>query len=292
LEAKGGITMHDVLENMRIDLETRDLTENTVATYLRYAGKFIAEVGKPLRKVTRDDVRQYLLALRELGLSPETRNMVLCAVRFLFSTTLRRPAVTDGIRRARTQPKVPVILSRNDVAHLLEAIRSVTYRAMVAVLYGAGLRVSEMCAIRIEDIDSERMQLRIPQGKTGQRYARLTPAVLKALRAHYRLRRPKGPYLFPGHGTGRPITRVAVAKALATVSEELGLRKRVHPHLLRHAFAVHLLELGTDLRTVQLLLGHRCISSTARYLQLSRAQLARAPSPIDLIGSPSARVLD
>jgi integrase/recombinase XerD len=136
------------------------------------------------------------------------------------------------------------------------------------------------------------MQLRIPQGKTGQRYARLTPAVLNELRAYYRVRRPKGPYLFPGRGTGRPITRVAVAKALAVVSDQLALKKRVHPHLLRHAFAVHLLELGTDLRTVQLLLGHRCLSSTARYLHLSRAQLARAPSPIDLIGSPRARILD
>ena len=277
--------MHDVLQSMRIDLEMRELTENTVSTYLRYAGRFIAEVGVPLRKVTRDDVRQYLLRLRAQGVSPETRNVALCAIRFLFSTTLRRPRATEGIRRARTQPKVPVILSRSDMAHLLAAIESITYRAMVAVLYGCGLRVSEMCAIRICDIDSERMQLRIAQGKTGQRYARLTPAVVRALRAYYRARRPKGPYLFPGRGTGRPITRVAVGMALSTVSQQLGFRKRVHPHLLRHAFAVHLLELGTDLRTVQLLLGHRCISSTARYLQLSRAQLAKAPSPIDLISS-------
>jgi site-specific recombinase XerD len=257
---------------------------------LHRAGKFVAEVGIPVRRVKRDDVRQYLAALRARGVSPETRNVYLHAIRFLFSTTLRRPGVTDGIRRARTQPKVPIVLSTSDVAHVLASIRSVTYRAMVAVLYGCGLRVSEMCAIAIEDIDSERMQIRIPQGKTGQRYARLTPAVLKALRAHYRLRRPKGPYLFPGRGTGRPITRVAVATALATVSEELGLRRRIHPHALRHAFAVHLLELGADLRTVQLLLGHRAISSTARYLQLTTAHLAQAPSPIDLIESPRARI--
>ncbi len=284
--------MHDVLNNMRIDLETRGLSSNTVSTYLRYARQFVREIGKPLEQVDRDDVRQYLVRLRAQGKRAPTRNLALAATRFLFSTTLRRPEVVAGIRRARIQPTVPVILSGSEVAHLLASLRSVTYRAMVATLYGTGLRVSEMCALRIEDIDSKRMQLRIPQGKTGQRYARLTPAVLKELRAYYRQRRPKGPYLFPGRGTGRPITRVAVATALATVSQELGLRKRIHPHLLRHAFAVHLLELGTDLRTVQLLLGHRCIRSTVRYLQLSRAQLARAPSPIDLIGSPTARVLD
>jgi integrase/recombinase XerD len=288
LEAKGGTTMHDVLEDMRIDLEMRGLRESTVITYLRYARQFVNEVGKPLEEVQRDDVRRYLLTLRR----PPTRNVALCALRFLFCATLDRPELVRGIRRARTQPTVPVILSGSEMAELLASLRSVTYRAMVATLYGTGLRVSEMCALRIEDIDSRRMQLRIPDAKTGQRYARLTPAVLKELRAYYRQRRPKGPYLFPGRGTGRPITRVAVAKALATVSEELGLRKRVHPHLLRHAFAVHLLELGADLRRVQLLLGHRCIHSTVRYLHLSRAQLARAPSPIDLIGSPAARVLD
>ena len=212
--------MHDVLKDMQKDLETRDLRPNTVTAYLRYARKFVREIGKPLGEVDRDDVRQYLLTLRARGLRPPTRNMALAAVHFLFCTTLRRPQVVAGIRRA------------------------------------------------------------------------LTPAVLRELRAYYRARRPRGPYLFPGRGTGRPITRVAVAKALAVVSAELGLRKRVHPHLLRHAFAVHLLELGTDLRTVQMLLGHRCLSSTARYLYLRRAQLARAPSPIDLIGSPRARILD
>jgi integrase/recombinase XerD len=278
--------MHDVLKSMRLDLETRGLAKNTIATYMRYAQKFAAEMGIPLRKVKRDDVRQYLADLRARGVTAVTRNVYLHAIRFLFSTTLRRPGVTAGIRRARTQSKVPIILSTSDVAVLLTSIRSVTYRAMVAVLYGCGLRVSEMCAIRIEDIDSERMQIRIPQGKTGQRYARLTPAVLRGLRAHYRLRRPKGPYLFPGRGTGRPITRAAVAKVLATVSEELGLRRRIHPHALRHAFAVHLIELGTDLRTVQLLLGHRSIRSTVQYLQLTNVHLAQAPSPIDLIDSP------
>jgi site-specific recombinase XerD len=283
--------MHDVIEDMRIDLAVRDLRPNTIETYLRYAAKFTKEIGKPLDQVDRDDVRQYLLALLARGVRAPTRNLALAAIRFLYSTTLRRHDVTDGIRRARTRSRIPVILSGTEAAQLLTGIRSVTHRAMVAVLYGTGLRVSEMCRLRIEDVDSRRMLLRVADGKTGQRCARLTPGVLAALRAHYRVRRPKGPYLFPGRPADKPVTRVAVAKALAKITQELGLRKRVHPHALRHAFAVHLLELGTDLRTVQLLLGHRCISSTARYLQLSHAQLARAPSPLDVLGTAHARLL-
>ena len=139
--------MHDALKDMQIDLETRDLRPNTVATYLRCARKFIQEIGKPLGKVDREDVRQYLLTLRAHGKRAPTRNVALGAIRFLFCTTLRRPEVVAGIRRARTQPTVPVILSGSEMAHLLAAIRSVTYRAMVAILYGSGLRVSEMCAL-------------------------------------------------------------------------------------------------------------------------------------------------
>jgi len=229
--------MHDVLQNMRIDLETRELCPNTVETYLRHAGKFVEQVGKPLEQVERDDVRQYLLRLRHGGVRGPTRNMTLHATRFLFTCTLNRPEVTAGIRRARVQSRVPVVLSGSEMAQLLAGIRSVTYRAMVATLYGTGLRVSEMCHLRIVDIDTKRMRLRVAEGKTGQRYARLTPAVLAALRAHYRLRRPKGPYLFPGRSGDRPITRVAVAKTLAKVAQELGLRKRVHPHALRNVSA-------------------------------------------------------
>jgi len=283
--------MHDVLEDMRIDLELRGLLDNTVKTYLRYAGKFVDEIGIPLDQVTRDDVRHYLHRLRRRGVSPQTRNMYLTATRFLFTSTLQRPDVTVGIRRARVKTKVPLVLSGSEVERILKGIRSVTHRAMVAILYGSGLRVSEMCRLRIGDIDSKRMRLLIAQGKTGQRYARLTPAGLKALREHYRSRRPQGPYVFPGRAASKPITRVAVAKALSKVGQELGLRKRVYPHALRHSLAVHLLDLGADLRTVQVLLGHRRITSTTAYLHLSQAQLSRAPSPLDALGTPRARRL-
>lgn len=283
--------MHDVLEDMRIDLELRGLRDNTVQTYLRYAGKFIDGVGKPLEEVNRDDVRQYLLGLKDAGVRPPTRNMHLTAIQTLFSSTLQRPEVTAGIRRARVQHKVPVVLSGSEVDQLLKGIRSVTHRAMVATLYGAGLRVSEMCRLRIADVDSKRMRLRIVEGKSHQRYARLTPRTLQALRRYFRIRHPRGPYLFPGRSGNQPITRVSVAKALAKVARELGLRKRVYPHALRHSFAVHLLDLGADLRTVQLLLGHHRITSTAHYLHLSQAQLRRAPSPLDTLGTSRARPL-
>jgi site-specific recombinase XerD len=283
--------MHDVLEDMRNGLELRGLSDNTVKTYLRYAGRFVRGRRKPLQEVGRDDVCRYLLRLKRRGVHPATRNMHLVAIRTLFSFTLHRPEVTAGIRRARVKHKVPLVLSGSEVERVLEGIRSVTHRAMVAVLYGAGLRVSEMCRLRICDVDSKRMRLLILEGKSHQRYARLTPRMLRELRAYFRARRPKGPYLFPGQSGKKPVTRVAVAKTLAQVGRELGLRKRLYPHALRHSYAVHSLELGADLRTVQLLLGHQRITSTTRYLHLSQKQLARAPSPLDTLGTSRARPL-
>jgi site-specific recombinase XerD len=148
--------------------------------------------------------------------------------------------------------------------------------------------VTELCTLRIHDVDSKRMRLRITDAKTGDRYARLSPAVLEALRAHYRARRPPGPWLFPGRPSTKPLTRAAVARVLSRAATELGLNKHVHPHALRHSFAVHLLDLGADLRTVQVLLGHRRVTSTTQYLYLSQERLGRAPSPLDVLGTDQA----
>jgi site-specific recombinase XerD len=283
--------MHDVLKNMRTDLELRGLRENTVVTYLRCAADFLRHVAKPPDELTRDDVRDYLLGLKRRGIAPPSRNLCLTAIRFLALTTLQRPELTVGLRRAKVRCKVPSVFSGGEVKELLGTIRSPKHRAMVATLYGAGLRVSEMCGLRIQDIDSQRMRLRITDGKTGERYARLTPALLETLRAYYREHRPHGPYLFPGRSPERPVTRVSVAMTLAKVGREIGLKKRVYPHALRHTFAVHLLDLGADLRTVQLLLGHRRITSTTHYLQLSETHLGRAPSPLDALGTEQANRL-
>ena len=281
--------MHDVLEDMRVALELRAYRPNTVALYLRYARRFLREVPKPLEELSHDDVVAWLHRLARRGLSAQTRNVALAATRMLLEI-VGRAEVVAKIKRARERRKVPMVLSGTEVHQLLRAIGSPTHRAMVAVMYGAGLRVSEMCHLRIQDIDSKRMLLRVVEGKTGDRFVRLSPRLLEALRQHWRARRPKGPYLFPGRA-GRPVTRAAVAKVLGKVCANLGFEKRVHPHALRHSFAVHLLELGADVRTVQLMLGHQRITSTMQYLHLTQVQLARAPSPLDVLGSPKARRL-
>jgi site-specific recombinase XerD len=284
--------MYDVLNDMREQLEVRGFRPNTISIYLRYAGKFLSSLDKPLSEVTRGDVQDFLLTRARQGTAARTRNVLRAALTFLFARVLERPEVTQGIPHARVSATVPTILSGSEMHALLTHIDSPTHHALVATLYGSGLRVSELCNLRISDVDSKRMRLRIADAKNGDRYARLTPAVLDALRAHYKARRPPGPLLFPGRPSTKPLSRTAVAKALRRAACELGITKRVHPHGLRHSFAVHLLDLGADLRTVQVLLGHRRVTSTTQYLYLSQERLARAPSPLDALGTEQASRLD
>jgi site-specific recombinase XerD len=283
--------MHDVLDDMRVALELRGFSRSTIETYTRYARKFLNRLDMPLDDVDRGRVERYLLELARKGIAAQTRNVHLASLRFLFAKSLGRPELTAGIPNARVRTPLPTVLSGSEVEQVLGHLRSATHRAMVAALYGAGLRVSEMCRLRIADVDSKRMLLRVVDGKNGDRYVRLSPAVLKALRVHYHARRPAGPYLFPGRPAHKPVTRAAIAKVLGKVGRELGFRKRVHPHALRHSYAVHLLDLGADLRTVQVLLGHRRVTSTTQYLHLSHDRLARAPSPLDALGTDQARKL-
>jgi integrase/recombinase XerD len=223
--------MHDVLNDMRCTLERRGFRPNTIATYLCQTRKFLEWLNKPARATTRRDVERYLLALARQGTAPRTRNVTLAVLRLLFVEVLERPDVTAGIRRARVLPTVPTILSGSEVQALLGHLESPTHRALIATLYGCGLRVTELCTLRIDDVDSKRMRLRIADAKNGDRDARLTPAVLEALRAHYRARRPSGPWLFPGRPSTRPLNRASVSRVLRQAATELGLTKRVHAHV-------------------------------------------------------------
>jgi site-specific recombinase XerD len=183
------------------------------------------------------------------------------------------------------------ILSGSEVLRLLAATRSAKYRALILLMYGAGLRSGEALALCVDDIDSSRMLLRVRQSKTKPRYVSMSPRVLRALREHWRVARLRGPELFPGRGaTGVP-TRNGVKRALDKIQRTAGLSKHVTPHTLRHSYATHLLDMGADIRTVQVLLGHASLSSTSHYTQLSRARLAATPSPIDVLGTPSGAVL-
>ena len=236
-------------------------------------------------------MRQFLVTLLEKKATPSTRNVYLGALRFLFEVTLGRPEVCAGIPRAKMRRTVPTVLSGAEVEKLFEAIESPKYRAILMTAYGAGLRIGEVCALHVDDIDNQRMLLRVRGGKTGDRYVMLSPKVLESLRDYWRQVRPPGPELFPGKKPGTVLCRNAVRKVLCQVLERAALGKHVTPHTLRHSFATHLLDLGADIRTVQLLLGHAAIESTSRYLHLSTARLCATPSPLEAIGTPRGAAL-
>lgn len=269
----------------------RGFAPNTISSYLRHAGRFLNALDCLLDEVNRQVVTAHLDKLVEAGLAPRSRNLALAAIRVLLEEVAGLPGVTAGIRRARVKETVPVILSGTEVQALLAACRTPTHRAFVMTLYAAGLRVGEACALGISDVDSKRMVLCIADGKAGGRYAPLSPTLLIALREHYRFAKLKGPLLFPGRPKSKPLTRSAARHVLIRAGIDAGISKKITPHSLRHSFAMHMLELGSDLRSVQLALGHRRISSTTTYLHMSQQRLGQIPSPLDQLGTRAARKL-
>jgi integrase/recombinase XerD len=284
------------IERLQIHMRLRGLRPNTIRTFTGCAARFLTHVGKPPAEVTTRDVELFLLELVRRGRSALARSVYLCAVRYLLTATLGDAGrgITAAIPHGKRPRRCPEILSGSEVARLLDATDSPKYRAIFMLAYGAGLRIGEITALRACDIDSERMLLRIPEGKTGPRHVMLSPRVLLTLRAYWKSARPKGPELFPGGRAQRPGTRLSrksINKVLAAVGRKAGIKKRVHPHMLRHCFATHRLEAGADVRSVQMLLGHAHLESTTTYLHLSRAHLRATPSPIDLLGTRAGSVL-
>jgi integrase/recombinase XerD len=197
--------------------------------------------------------------------------------------------VTATIPHAKKPRRLVTVMLGSEVELLLAHTRSPKYRAIFMLAYGAGLRIGEIRHLRVDDIDSKRGLIHVRDGKTGERYVPLGKRLLDELRAYYRAYRPRGPELFPGRGRGTVLTRAAISLVLQAVVKKAGIDKRITPHTFRHAFATHLLDSGTDIRTVQLLLGHASIESTAQYLHVSRERLAKLPSPLDLLGTKAAR---
>ena len=199
--------------------------------------------------------------------------------------------MTAAIPFAKLPRTLMAVLSAEEVERLLEATESPKYRAIFMAAYGAGMRIGEVRRLRIDDIDSARGLIRVRDGKTGERYVPLGPRLLEALREYWRAYRPQGPELFPGRGKTGVLTRTAVHKVLRQVAKKAGIEKHVTPHTFRHCFATHLLDTGTDLHTVQVLLGHASLESTAKYLHRSRQRLGRVQSPLDrlTVSHPSRR---
>lgn len=280
-------------EKLCRDLGLRGMRPNTVATYVRCCRRFEEHFGRSPLELSVADVRAYLDHLR-VGehKSARTINVYAAALAFLFGQTLERSIEVGRIPRMRWRAKLPMVLSAVEIEKLLGALSTPRQRAVVMVLYGAGLRISEALALCIEDIDSPRMQLRVRDGKGGRdRYVPLSPRVLGELRAYYRRYRPSGPLLFTGRSGQGQLTRMAINRALRTAARKVGLDKRVSPHSLRHSFATHLLELGTDVRSVQVLLGHAALRSTTTYLHVSRTMLAKVTLPVDTLGTDRGKTL-
>jgi integrase/recombinase XerD len=269
-----------MLEDMRI----RNLAENTQRAYVQHVSAFARHFARSPEELGPEDIRAYQVYLTdERKLAPASVCMVSGALRFLYHVTLKRAWVEREIPMPKKPFKLPVILSSAEIMRFLESVRSLKMRTLLMTTYAAGLRVSEAVHLKVNDIDSQRMMLRVVQGK-GQkdRYVMLSPRLLESLRAYWKLERPTE-WLFPGRIPGEPITRYAVELACQKARRRCDIRKPITPHSLRHAFATHLLEAGTDVRTIQLLMGHRGLATTARYLKIARSTVCATKSPFDLL---------
>ena len=274
--------LHD---QMREDLLLKAYSPHTQNSYLRCARHFASHYMRSPQEMGEKEVRDFLLHLiRDRKASPATQDMYVNALKFLYTITLKRPEVVKDISHPKRPHTLPVILSPEEVLRIFEAIRSVKYKAIIATAYAAGLRVSEVCGLRIADIDSQRMRIHVRAGKGKKdRYVMLGESLLVLLRQYYQAARPKGEYLFPGQKPQRHLTTTAVNKVLRQVIAATGLSKRVTMHTLRHCFATHLLEAGTDIRILQVLLGHSSIRTTLRYTHITDRLVQKLVSPLDLI---------
>jgi len=236
-------------------------------------------------------VRTYQLYLTdERKLHPGTIKGHLGAVRFLYTFTLGKPEVVAGILWPRQPHKLPDILACEEVEAVFAHVESIEFRAILMATYGAGLRITEACRLCTTDLDAKRGLIHVRDGKRGRdRYVMLPARLLGVLREYWRQARPPGPQLFPGKGRTGVITPRAVGDVLAKAAAKAGITKRVTPHTMRHSFATHLLEGGTDLRTIQVLLGHASIRTTAHYTQVSGKMIARTTSPLDRLGRPEGK---
>ena len=278
-----------VLRNRMIeDMKIRNLALNTQASYLLQVSLFARYFGKSPELLGREDIRAYQLYLtQEKKLSPKSITISVAALRFLYKVTLRREWKLEDIIPAPKAPQtLPVILSPEEVMQFLGCIGENKHRAILTCCYAAGLRISEAVALQVTHIDSERMMIRVEQGKGRKdRYIMLSSKLLEILRNWWREERPQL-WLFPGQIPGRHISTDAVEHMCQRAHERCHIAKPITPHSLRHAFAVHLLEQGTDVRTIQLLLGHRSLATTARYLRIATTKVCSTTSPLDLLPKP------
>jgi integrase/recombinase XerD len=274
-------------QRMLEDMAMRGLRSHTQHDYIRFVRGFAAFLGRSPDTATPEDIRRFQVYQHESGVQPPTINSSVSALRFFFTVTLDRPDLSRRLVLARFPRKLPAVLSVEEVGQLLEAAPGLKYKAILGTAYGAGLRVSEVAALKVDDIDSTRMLIRVEQGKGRKdRNAMLSPQLLTLLRLWWKegkrrgLMLPHG-WLFPGRGCTDPISTRQINRAIHEAAEAAGIRKRVSPHTLRHSFATHLLEQDVDIRVIQVLLGHSKLDPTALYAQVATKTIRSVTSPLE-----------
>ena len=275
--------MTPLRQRMLQDMQMRNFSCHTHEAYIRAVAKLAAFYKTSPDRLDLEQVRAFLVHLVGRQVSFGLFNQTRAALVFFYRVTLGRDWAFDRIGCQKRPKRLPVVLSQAEMAQFFAATGRLKYRALFMAVYGCGLRVSEVVALRAEDIDSQRMVLRVCQGKGKKdRYVMLSPTLLQVLRDYYKVFRPTS-WLFFGQDKERPLDRATVLSACRRIAQRAGLTKHVTVHTLRHSFATHLLEAGVDLRTIQALLGHRSLRTTALYTFVSPERVAATPSPLDLL---------
>jgi site-specific recombinase XerD len=274
-------------QRMLEDMAMRGLRSHTQHDYIRFVRSFAAFLGRSPDTATAEDIRRFQVHQHESGVQPPTINSSVSALRFFFTVTLDRPDLSRRLVLARFPRKLPTVLSIEEVGSLLEAAPDIKYKAILGTAYGAGLRVSEVASLKVDDINSKRMLIRVEQGKGRKdRNAMLSPQLLALLRLWWKegkrrsVMLPHG-WLFPGRSTTDPISTRQINRAIHEAAEVAGIKKRVSPHTLRHSFATHLLEQDVDIRVIQVLLGHSKLDTTALYARVATKTIRSVTSPLE-----------
>jgi integrase len=287
--------MNDIRDQMAADLQLAGLRPTTRASYLYAVSALARFYPRPLEEITHDEVRLFLLDVQRR----RSTSLVLvhrAALDFLFTHTIPRPGLMDGMPKPKRKLRPPTVLSRQEVKALLDATSSLFFRAALSVAYGAGLRSSEVCRLQVKDIDAANHLLHVRHGKGDKdRVVQLGDGLLALLRQHWRDAQPPGPWIFPGRKpmppgacwrspwADRPMSTHSLQDAFQRALRKTDIDRRATPHTLRHSFATHLLESGVDLRTIQVLLGHAHIATTTHYVKVQTDFIGRTPSPLDLL---------
>lgn len=274
-------------QRMIEDMRMRKLSPKTQATYIRTVRQFARYLRRSPDTASVEDLRNYQLHLVDSGTSPISLNAAITGLKFFFGVTLDRGALIAKMKQVFVPRTLPVVPSRDEVRRLIAAADNLKHQVALSVAYGAGLRAAEVAGLKVSDIDSQRMVLRIQQGKGSKdRYAMLSPVMLERLRTWWRVARaqgkmPSGGWLFPGQNPINPLSTRQLNRAVHAAARVAGIDKRVSMHSLRHAFATHLLEQKEDIRIIQVLLGHKKLETTALYTQVATETLRQVISPLE-----------